>query len=149
MKRLINAIKDFFYETTDYAIILIVVIVIGIVLIWRFNILFNFDIAKKPIVGTEDLPQVTEVYPTESSSESTTTLNSESINYPVNIHIPSGSSAADIAELLLNTKLIADKNDFLSRAVELKLDTKLKSGDFVINSAVDLDELIKIIAKTN
>ncbi|MBN2285092.1 MAG: endolytic transglycosylase MltG [Tissierellales bacterium] len=150
MKRLLNAIRDFFYETTDYAIILIVITVIGIILIWRFNILFNFDISKTPLTTVEQ-PSITEEQ-TPSGSDSTDFTNPSSeieVSSLVKITIPSGSSASDIGDILLSKNLIKDKDEFISRSIELKLDTKLKSGEFEIETNTPLDEVIQIISKTN
>jgi hypothetical protein len=149
LKRLINAIRDFFYETTDYAIILIVVAVIGIILIWRFNILFNFDVSKNPMQSEVQPPQTTIQQSTEDEENNTPSLPAETEAYLVRITIPSGSAASDIAEILLNKNLIDSSSDFISRSIALGLDTKLKSGDFEIESDTPLDEIIKIISKTN
>lgn len=150
MKRLLNAIRDFFYETTDYAIILIVITVIGIILIWRFNILFNFDISKTPLTTIEQPPITEEQPPSGSDSTDFTNPSSEiEVSSLVKITIPSGSSASDIGDILLSKNLIKDKDEFISRSIELKLDTKLKSGEFEIETNTPLDEVIQIISKTN
>ena len=39
------------------------------------------------------------------------------------------------------------KKSFLNRCVELKLDTKLKPGDFTFKKGAQLDIIIKTIAK--
>lgn len=149
MKRLINAIRDFFYETTDYAIILVVIAIIGIILIWRFNILFNFDVSKNPIQSEVQPPQTSIQQSTVDGENNIPSLPAETEAYLVRITIPSGSAASDIAEILLNKNLIDNSSDFISRSIALGLDTKLKSGDFEIDSDASLDEIIKIISKTN
>ncbi|SHI65381.1 YceG-like family protein [Dethiosulfatibacter aminovorans DSM 17477] len=166
MKKLINAIKDFFYESTDYAIILMIVVVIGVILIWRFNILFSFDISKNPIQDGDEIPIETNIPdetqentpgdqdPSDTDNEipddSTVDNNSpEDEIRTVMVTIPSGSSAQSIAEILYNKNLISDSDEFIQRSIELGMDTKLKSGDFEITSDMGLDEIIKEIARMN
>lgn len=143
MRRLINAIRDFFYEATDYAIILTVVIAIAIILIWRFNILFSFDVNKNPI-QSEEPPPTTEQIPisTEDPDSTDPTSPTNGDYFEVTIVIPPGSSAQSIGDILVNNRLIADRNEFLVRVVEMKLDTKLKSGSFKVDSEMTLDEII-------
>ena len=166
MKKLVNAIKDFFYESTDYAIILMIVVVIGVILIWRFNILFSFDISKKPIQDGDEIPIETNMpeepqgntpddqEPSDLDNENPDD-STEDDNNPadetrtVMVTIPSGSSAQSIAEILYNKNLISDSGEFIQRSIELGMDTKLKSGDFEITSDMELDEIIKEIARMN
>ena len=46
MKKIIDWFKDMFYNATDYAIILFVIVAVTAVLVWRFDILFNLKIEK-------------------------------------------------------------------------------------------------------
>ncbi|MFA5523001.1 MAG: hypothetical protein WDA24_01465 [Tissierellales bacterium] len=65
----------------------------------------------------------------------------------VTFKIPSGSFPPAIANILLDKGLIDSKMDFLIKSQELKLDTKLKSGEFKIKLGTGLEELIRILAK--
>lgn len=65
----------------------------------------------------------------------------------ITFNIPAGTFPSKIADILLANGLIDDKQVFLTRCVELKLDTKLKPGDFTIKKGTSLDEIIKTIAK--
>ncbi len=67
----------------------------------------------------------------------------------ISFTVPEGSFPSKIADILIDKKLITDKQLFLNRSMELKLDTKLKSGDFKIKKGTPLDDVIKIIAKQN
>lgn len=166
MKKLINAVKDFFYESTDYAIALIIVIFIGVILIWRFNILFSFDIAKNPIQDGDAIPTESnlpeEQHGNTLEDQDSTSSDNENPNENIDngtppssesrmikVTIPSGSSAYSIAEILYNKNLITDKDEFIQRSIVLEMDTKLKSGDFEIISTIGLDEIIKTIARMN
>ncbi|WP_054871178.1 hypothetical protein [Caloranaerobacter sp. TR13] len=81
-----------------------------------------------------------------NESEKDANLNDTQNNKIVVIKIPKGSLGPAIAEILLKEGLINSKTEFLNRAKELKLDTKLKAGSFKIESNSSLDKIIKIIA---
>jgi hypothetical protein len=165
LKKLVNAIKDFFYESTDYAIILMIVAVIGIILIWRLNILFSFDISKDLIQDGDQIPvenNIPDESPADtpdnedpSDQDNDSPNNTSEDNNPsgetrtIMVTIPSGSSAQAIAEILYNKNLISDTDEFIQRSVSLGMDTKLKSGEFEITSDMVLDEIIKEIARMN
>ena len=157
MKKIINFIKDFFYEITDYALIIIVVVVIGLILIWRFNVLFDIDLNKEPMEG-EDIPPVSEEEtPTNSGIESPEGEEpEEEPEEPVQeepeqilVEIPSGTSAQGIADILISKGLIDSKDEFIQKAIELGLDTQLKSGDFLIENTATMEEILKIISRSN
>ncbi|MDW7668484.1 MAG: hypothetical protein SCJ93_06640 [Bacillota bacterium] len=157
MKKIINFIKDFFYEITDYALIIIVVVVIGLILIWRFNVLFDIDLNKDPMEG-EDVPPISqEENPTGSGIESPE--GEEPVEEPdepvqeepeqILVEIPSGTSAQGIADILMSRGLIDSEDEFIQKAIELGLDTQLKSGDFLIDNTATMEEILKTISRTN
>ena len=47
MKRIINAIRDFIYNITDYGLIITVIVVMTVILVWRFDLLFSRGIEKE------------------------------------------------------------------------------------------------------
>ncbi|MGF7056737.1 hypothetical protein [Brassicibacter mesophilus] len=65
----------------------------------------------------------------------------------VTVKIPNGSLPPTIANILLEKGLIDNKMDFLKKSQELKLDTKLKSGEFEIKRNSSLETIIKALAK--
>jgi len=65
----------------------------------------------------------------------------------VTVKIPKGSLPPTIANILLEKGLIENKMDFLKKFQELKLDTKLKSGEFKIERNSSLESIIKTLAK--
>ncbi len=151
MKRLINAIRDFFYEATDYAIILSVVIVIAVVLIWRFNILFTFSVNKDPIQSDPLPPPIHGELP-DTPDEPDEPIDPDEDEDPdqtftVTLIIPAGSSASTIGDLLVSHQLVEERSIFLERVVELGLDTRLKSGSFEVNSEMTLDDIIHTISQ--
>lgn len=149
MKKIINAIRDFIYNITDYGLIISVVVVMTVILVWRFDLLFSRGIEKE----IKDLPIVTEPAVNEPIAEVPGPVEEEpdpEDEIPAGliaaISIPQGSYPSQIAEILLTNSLIESKDDFLTRCVELDLDTRLQSGTFDIEVGTPLDDVIKIIA---
>lgn len=147
MKRIINAIRDFIYYITDYGLIIAVIAAMAVILVWRFDLLFSRGIDKEKI---KDLPIVNEHVAEEPEPEEEPEQEPEpEEETPVvmaSITIPQGSYPSQIAEILLNNNLIKSKEEFLTRCVELNLDTRLQSGTFNIATGTPLDDVIKIIA---
>jgi hypothetical protein len=161
MKTIINAIRDFIYNITDYGLIIIVIVVMALILGWRFDILFNRGIEKEAI---SDLPQIIAEEGYEDSENPQSPDDPDNAENPENpsgetpdetpapsgliatVEIPDGSFPSSIAQILQNSNLINDTNEFLSRSVELGLDTKLRSGTYEIEVGTSLDDIIKIIA---
>lgn len=158
MKRIINAIRDFIYNITDYGLIIGVIAVMVVILVWRFDLLFSRGIDKEKI---KDLPIVNQPVAEEPGLEEEPGPAADPDKEPVTepepngetpagvvatISIPQGSFPSQIAEILLYNNLIKSKDEFLTRCVELDLDTRLQSGTFSIELGTPLDDIIKIIA---
>jgi len=159
MKKILNAIRDFLYNITDYGLIITVIVVMALILGWRFDILFNRGIEKEVIA---DLPQIienenkpdTETDPADPGNTENPGQNEENPQEETpsqsgliaTVSIPEGSFPSSIGEILLNSNLITDKDEFLNRSVELGLDTKLRSGTYNIEVGTSLDDIIKTIA---
>lgn len=161
MKKIIDAIRDFLYNITDYGLIITVVVVMVVILGWRFDILFSRGIDKEVI---DELPAMIEPDDNDSNPEPSDPTGSEDPNPTdepdepsepggnegasviATINIPEGSFPSNIADILLNSNLIDDKDTFLNRSVELGLDTRLRSGTFEIEVGTPLDNVIKILA---
>lgn len=65
----------------------------------------------------------------------------------VKVSIPAGSLPGKIGSILESNQLINSSKDFIAKAVELKLDTKLKSGNFEILSGSSIEQILKVITK--
>lgn len=148
MRKIINAIRDFIYNITDYGLIIIVVAVMVGILAWRFDLLFSRGINKEVL---PQLPVIEE--PIAEEPEEPENPVEEEPEKPTGIiarvDIPPGSFPSQIGQILLNNNLIESNDEFLTRCVELNLDTKLQSGTFEIEVGTGLDDIIKIIAKVN
>lgn len=178
MRKIINAIRDFLYNITDYGLIISVVVIMVVILGWRFDILMNKGIEKEviddlPIIVGKDEPDPVNPVNPENPNENEENPNSE-VEEPSNeqpetptpttptvpekpvtsgliatIDIPEGSFPSKIGDILINSNLIDSKEAFLDRSVELGLDTRLRSGKFDIEVGTSLDNIIKIIANAN
>ena len=146
MRKIINAIRDFIYNITDYGLIITVIVVMVVILAWRFDLLFSRGIDKEVL---PDLPIINK--PVEEDPDDNPLVEDPDIETPTGliatISIPQGSFPSQIGEILLNNDLIESKDEFLTRCVELNLDTRLQSGTFDIEVGTPLDDVIKIIAK--
>ena len=143
MKKIINAIRDFIYNITDYGLITTVIVVMAIILSWRFDLLFSRGIDKEII---NDFPIVNEPVAEDPEPVEEEPVDENPTNLIANIIIPEGSYPSQIGEILLNNNLIESTEEFLTRCVELNLDTRLQSGTFDIEVGTSLDDVIKIIA---
>lgn len=65
----------------------------------------------------------------------------------ITVKIPSGSLPPTIANILVDRGVIKDKWEFLRKSQEMKLDTKLKSGDFEIKENSSVEDVIRLLAK--
>lgn len=194
MRKLIEGMKDFIYDSVDYFIVLCVVLLVGAIIGWRLPQLFASDLDKyseSEIAVSTDESDNNEVSETdkntpkddssktiednvievvedksdnsnsdnatdesnsnesnsnESSSNESSSNVSNNNGETITVVIPSGSLSPKIADILKNKGLIDDTNEFLKKAKELKLDRKLRSGDFEIKQGSSLESIIKKIA---
>ena len=65
----------------------------------------------------------------------------------IEVNIPAKSLPGEIGKILEQQGVVSNAKDFVNKCVELKLDTKLKSGKFTIQKGASLDQIVKIIAK--
>lgn len=164
MKNFLEKLKDFIYDYIDFVMISVVVVLIGVIIFWRLDILF--DDAKIDENNTKDIK--TEEPKNEDKSKDEKEPNTEEpkvekdndknkeedskdeetsgSNENIEINIEKGSSSETIAQILLDKKLINDKRKFLLRLSDLNLETKLRPGTFELNNGTDIDTIIKTLA---
>jgi gas vesicle protein len=84
-----------------------------------------------------------EVKPTEQKQavQPAVTKNNKIVEF----NIEAGSASQDVAEKLLNSKLIQNKQDFLNRLSELKKEDKMQIGSFKIPVGSSIDIIIDIL----
>jgi len=158
MKKIINAIRDFLYNITDYGLIIAVVVIMVVILGWRFDILFSKGVDKEVIPPVNEIPVKNNPdaekpdpdnpeEPGETDKEPNTTPGENPGTVLIaTVKIPDGSYPSTIGDILLNSNLIKDKNEFLNRSVALGLDTRLRSGTYEIEVGTSVDDIIKILA---
>lgn len=170
MKKTLDYIKDVLYDSIDYIIMIGIIGVVVLVIGWRLDLLFANDALDIPTnlviennsPGKDNTPppevkdpdenmetQDTED-PIEEDNENEPIETTDPVKPPgkiVKINIPPGTLAHNIGKILEENGLISSTKEFLEKSQELKLDTKLKSGIFEIDSALSIESIIKLIAK--
>ncbi len=151
-----EGLKDFFYDAIDYILMIVIILVVAGIIGWRLNILFHKEDTKDPTIGNNI--EISENNKKEennkiedgnknSEGENKVEDNDKSTVETVKVVIPSGSTGSSIANILSEKGLIEDKEQFLAKMSELKLDTKLKCGEFEIGKNSTLEEILEIITK--
>lgn len=166
MRKTLDYIKDILYDSIDYIIMIGIIGVVVLVIGWRLDLLFANDALDIPanIVIENNNPNKDKTPPIEvkdPDEEIDTTDPLEEVDAEpieiidpvkppskvVKIYIPDGSLAHNIGKILEENGLISSTKTFLDKSQELKLDTKLKSGNFEIDSGLTIEAIIKLIAK--
>lgn len=145
----VDKLKDFLYDSIDYIIMVGIVVVVILVVGWRLDILFTgSDVAEvptnevsEPIIVGENPNGTDDINPPETPN------NDNTMATEVKVTIPDGSLPNEIGEILQESGVIEDSNEFVNKAVELGLDTKLKSGSYSFNTNQTIEEIILVIAK--
>jgi hypothetical protein len=95
--------------------------------------------------------------PADSTTKSSTTNKATTDNADtkqqdqpkiLSIVINSGDSTQTIAERLVNSGLIANKNDFFNKLTALGLSEKIETGEFKIRTGATVEDIVRIITKT-
>jgi cell division protein YceG involved in septum cleavage len=155
MKKFTESVKDFMYDAIDYILILVVIAVVAGIIGWRLDILFakdtNVNTTSKNKIETSkqsnnsnDSKDNTNVSQSDKNNNSE---NSSSSAQKINVVIPEGALCPKIADILLQKGVIKDKKEFLAKASELKLDTKLKSGEYQLSPSSSLEDILKTLSK--
>lgn len=169
--KFLEKLKDILYDSIDYVIMLTIVVIVVFVIGWRLDVLFAKD-AYEPkdndtvIVDNSTRPKPNDVHNTEDDDKEDPDENPDETEKPeepptnveatpptnvetevVNVKIPDGSLPGKIGNILAEYGLVNNSKDFVDKAVELKLETKLRSGSFDIPKGSNLEQIVKIIAK--
>jgi len=170
MKKIFEKFKDILYDSFDYVIMLVIVLSVVAVIGWRLDVLFAKDakdvpssnlVVEEPNKPSEDPDIPNEDNPDEAEDvDDNTTEEPPVIEEPVEVQpaipaagekirvsIPAGSLPGKIGSILAENGLIDSSKNFIAKAVELGLDTKLKSGTFDITMGSTYEEILKFITK--
>lgn len=146
--------------------IISVIAIVALIINWRLNGLFAKDgrntIPKKQVQVTNNTPGVSndknidKPNKNDDSDENTQNsikdnnkenLDDQNSDTLVKINIPAGSLPSKIGNILESNGLVKDKNEFVQKAIELKLETKLKYGEFEISKNSSIEEILKVLTK--
>jgi hypothetical protein len=161
MKKFLEGLKDLLYDSIDYIIMFGIIIGVVFVIGWRLDVLFAKDALDMPnkegMVSEENKNGGTKNTDNKEDSKNNNVDGnnkednnkniSETTDEIVKINIPAGSVSTQIGSILESHGLVSSKDDFVQKAQELKLDTKLKSGDFEINKNSSIEDILKILSK--
>ena len=150
MKSFFEKLKDILYDCVDYIIMFFVIIVVILIINWRLGGLFAKDAIETPPKISETTIKDNPANTNENKPNDNNDLDEdheENSDIMVKIDIPPGSASSNIGEILVASDLIENKNEFIEKAIELKLDTKLKYGEFEIPKNSSLEEILKILTK--
>ncbi|NMB08387.1 MAG: endolytic transglycosylase MltG [Tissierellia bacterium] len=146
-------LKDILYDGTDYIIMIITILIVVLIINWRIGGLFNrtkIDNKEKDKIETigennDNLEDNKDNEPKNSENENNS-MEEESPNLII-VNIPTGSLPGKIGEILESKGLVESKEEFVEKTIEMKMDTKLKSGDFEIPDNSTIEDIINIISK--
>lgn len=152
--------KNFLYDKSDLLVALIIVAAAAVI-IW-----FSINNIMEPIAAESD-DTASGKAQTEESTDATTTSGAavtgsaadskldngqqtdQGSAKAAKIIISAGESSDQIAEKLLAAGVITDKNAFFSKLDELGIAGKIQEGSFEIPAGSTLEQVCKIITKTN
>lgn len=150
----VDKLKDILYDSIDYIIMIGIVVVVILVIGWRLDILFTgSDVAEVPTnevsepITNEVEPKPDDTSGNQSNESPETPSNENAGSTEVQVTIPDGSLPNDIGKILEESGVIENSNEFVNKAVELGLDTKLRSGSYSLNTNQTIEEIVLIISK--
>lgn len=157
MKKFYEVVKDILYDSIDYIIMIGIVGIVILIIGWRLDLLFAkdaLDVSSHNIPieenndkdSNQNLDNDNEENPTDKN-DNDKNKSEETNDEIIKITIPSGSLPSKIGSILEDNGLVSSKADFVLKAQELKLDTKLKSGNYEIKSNSSIEEILTILTK--
>ncbi|QQY78990.1 hypothetical protein EDD65_104155 [Keratinibaculum paraultunense] len=152
MKNFFESLKDFLYDSIDYVMMILVVLVVALILNWKLGGLFTKDNMNIPSSKKQNETTQQESSSAKNSNEHNQKNNDKNLeetssNEIVKITIPPGSLPLKIGSILENNGLVEDKNVFVQKVIDLNLETKLKYGDFEISKNSSIEEILNILTK--
>lgn len=168
-----NAIKDFFYNSIDYIMILGIVIVVGGIITWRLDTLFDENIIAESLETMEveklekakenkevakaedpskklqdpDLKKTKKEGSKIEDKKATRDKPLEEKSGTIKVNIPEGSDSSTIADILKSHNIIKDPKEFLDKCEQMEKATKLRAGDFEIEKNISVEAVINSITK--
>lgn len=153
MKNFLEKAKDILYDSIDYIIMLAIIVAVVFVIGWRLDVLFADDAHEPDNEDTVIVDNSTRPEPNDNMHKPNDVDNPDTEDNPenvknevVNIKIPDGSLPDRIGNILVENGIISSSKDFVTKAIELNLETKLRSGSFDIPKDSSVEQIVKIIA---
>jgi len=163
-----NYLRNFFYNTSDIIIAVVIVLISAIVIWTRIDAVMSYSQtaqanAQITTGQAKDQANATTAEAISQGAATTTTGNtgktsgaattspggaSSSTGSEVTFKISSGQTTAVIAQNLVSAELIADKTAFLSQVKASGADTKFKTGTFKIPKGSSFADIIKILTRS-
>lgn len=166
VKNFIEKLKDLLYDGIDYIVMVFIIVTVVLIINWRLDGLFAKDavddIVNKPTneiennlddenrhTNIEENPNndVIDNRNKNTGDNGQNNIDAEEIKELVKITIPSGTLPPEIGDILVANGLINNKNEFLNKVIELKMETKLKSGEYEIERGLSIEDIIGILTK--
>lgn len=167
--KFIDRVRDVLYDSVDYIFMIVIVLVVIGVIGWRLDVLFAKDALESHTPGQvivdnsgrvddepdepSDEPEVT--VEGEEGSEGDEEPAGETQDEPqqpaqpsttiVQVEIPVGSMPGKIGLILEEKGVVTSSREFIAKAVELGLDTKLKSGTYKIQLGQPIEDIVRLL----
>ncbi|WP_409226749.1 hypothetical protein [Gudongella sp. SC589] len=167
--KFMDKIRDVLYDSVDYIFMIVIVLVVIGVIGWRLDVLFAKDALGSQQPGQvivdnsgreeydpdqpSDEPEV--IVEGEEGSEDQVAQDGEPQEEPgqpaqpsitiVQVEIPVGSMPGKIGLILEEKGVVTSSREFIAKAVELGLDTKLKSGTYKIQLGLPTEEIVRLL----
>lgn len=156
-----NRLKDIIYDKNDILIALIIVLLAGLLIHNRIEVIMDYPSVlaaetsievseENPAPIENENPPVTEgSSETEEPAETENPVAEQTAGEPtvsqVSIYIEYGATGSQIAQILIDSGLIESSSQFYSAVEAAGADTKLQAGSFKIPSNATPAEIIRII----
>jgi hypothetical protein len=148
MKKFWEGLKDILYDSTDYFIMIAIVGMVVFIIGWRLDLLFaNDPVDIKPtndIIAEKDRPSDDNVVVLPPKEEPE---NGSPSDQTISISIPAGSLPSSIGSILETNGLVSSKSEFIQKSQDMKLDTKLKSGNYQIKADTPIEDIVILLTK--
>ncbi len=152
MKNFLEKSKDVLYNISDYIVIFSIIIGIGIIITWRLDILFPktlTDSQTNTSVEKENTElKLVEKPQSDDKGNKSKDLEKVKTEEPkkIKVSIPKGSNPGDIADILLDKKLIKSTKEFEDNLGILESKRELRTGKYEIKENASPEEIVKILA---
>ena len=165
MKKFLEGLKDILYDSTDYVIMIAIVGIVVFVIGWRLDLLFAKDAKDIPpknnVVAETDKDSNTKpsdpvskdgkedinINPPKEEPTEDNSKEEPATGQTIKVNIPNGSLPSQIGNILESNGLVSSNADFIEKLLEMKLDTKLKSGNYEFKTNTPIEDVITLLTK--